>query len=255
MSTAVPTNLSLSWQLVRRNILYQRKAWVAPVTSLAEPLFYLAAAVWGFSFILGQSPLREYADFAGPALLAATVMNGAIVECTNNVFYRWRLAKLYDSVICTAMSAEMIVLGDLIYGTIRGATYGAAFLLVLAPVAGIAAGPAIILLITMLPVAWMFSAIGLSIVAHVTHWRQLQLIQLAIFAMFLLADTFVSLSNFGPWANAAAHLLPLTYANTLSRTVAMQQWPDALLQLSLIIVISAAASALAIRSIARKMTE
>ena len=94
--------LSLSWQLVLRNIAFQRTAWVALVTAFLDPALYFVAVVVGFGYIVDNSDPHAYAAFAGPALLAVSVMNGSIVECTNNVFYRPRQAKLYPAGLCPA---------------------------------------------------------------------------------------------------------------------------------------------------------
>lgn len=214
MLTASPY---LAWQLVRRNAIYQRRAWAAVVTALVEPAVYFAAVVLGLSRIVDEGDPESYIRFAGPALVAAIAMNGAVVECTNNVFFRWKQGKLYDSVLCTPLSGVDIGLGDLIFGTLRGWLYGTVLLVLLAAVTPVQL-PALLCAFLALPlISAMFSGLGLLIVGFVRGWRQLQLVQLAFFVMFLTANTFIDVSDRNVALRALAAVQPLTYANGLLR--------------------------------------
>ncbi len=247
--------LSLSWQLVLRNIAFQRTAWVALVSAFLEPAMYFTAVVVGFGHIVNNLDPRAYVAFAGPALLAVSVMNGSIVECTNNVFYRLRQARLYDTVICTAMSPGNVALGELIYGTLRGLVYGAIFLLLLYPFIAISLVATIACLAAAVPVGWMFAALGLSLVSRLTSWRQLQTVQLAVFVMFLVSDTFTDVTGHGEWFNVLVHLFPLTYANHLMRAIIAQDWSIAATQLSIVLGVAVVLTTIAITLISRELSD
>jgi lipooligosaccharide transport system permease protein len=245
---------SLAWQLVRRNALYQRRAWAAVVTALVEPAVYFAAVVLGLSQIVDSRDPRSYALFAGPALMAVCAMNGAVVECTNNVFFRWKQGRLYESVLCTPLSAGDIVLGDLLFGTLRGGFYGTAFLLLLTAVTGRGLLSVLCCVVAATLIAWMFAAIGLVLVTMVRSWRQLQYVHLAFFVMFLSANTFVDVADGSPALRALTSVMPLTYANGLARACSDLDWPGMLLYAGVVSAIALPASVLAIRRLSRLLS-
>lgn len=207
----------LAWQLVRRNAIYQRRAWAAVVTALVEPAMYFTAVVLGLSRIIDGSNPDVYIRFAGPALVASITMNGAVVECTNNVYFRWKQGKLYDSVLCTSLSGVDIGLGDLIFGILRGWLYGTVLLALLATVTSIPLLGLLCAFLALPLISAMFSALGLLLVGFVSSWRQLRFVQLAFFVMFLAAGTFVGVSGKNMVFQVAVAALPLTYANALMR--------------------------------------
>jgi lipooligosaccharide transport system permease protein len=243
----------LAWQLVCRNALYQRRAWAAVATAVVEPVIYFAAVVVGLSQIVDARDPKAYAMFAGPSLMAVTAMNGAIVECTNNVFFRWRQGRLYDSALCTPMSAGDIALGDLMFGTLRGWLYGTTFLVLLVIVTG--QGPLAVLcsVLAAALIAWMFAAIGLVIVTVIGTWRQLQYVHLSFFVMLMTANTFVDTTSRGTVLRILASVMPLTYASDLARACSRLDWSAIVLHTVIISVISVLASVLAIRRLSRKL--
>jgi lipooligosaccharide transport system permease protein len=251
----VTRHLLLSWQLVLRNIAFQRTAWVALVTAFLEPVFYFVAVVVGFGYVIGVSGPHDYVVFVGPALFAVSVMNGSIVECTNNVFYRLRQAKLHDTIICTEMSPVDVTLGELMYGTLRGVAYGAAFLLLLGPSVGVSLWTVIASLVAAVSIGWMFAAIGLTLVSRITKWRQLEGVQLAVFLMFLFSTTFVDTSGRNAVLDIVTYLFPLTYANELMRAVMAEQWLSAAFQLSIVVGLAAVFTVLAIRLMTRELSD
>lgn len=244
----------LAWQLVWRNATYQRRAWAAVVTALVEPLVYFAAVVLGLSQIIDAHDPAAYARFAGPALMAVSAMNGAVVECTNNVYFRWKQGRLYDSVLCTPLSAADIGLGDLMFGTLRGWFYGAVMLLLLALVTATSPLAVLCSFLAIPLIAWMFAALGLTIVSMIGSWRQLQFVHLGFFVMFLTANTFVDMSGSGVVLRTVAAVMPLTYASELARACSRLDTSSMALNAMVVVVVAVAASVVAIVRLSRKLT-
>ena len=84
--------------LVERNITAFRHGWIALVTGFAEPVFYLFSLGVGIGALVqtvttdGGARRCRYAAFVAPALLAASAMNGAVMDCTFNVFFKLKYA-------------------------------------------------------------------------------------------------------------------------------------------------------------------
>ena len=90
-----------SWRLVDRNYRAYVRNWIFFATGFLEPVLYL------FSIGVGVGKLLEtvefggqavtYAAFVAPGMLAASAMNGAILDSTFNIFFKLKFEKLYDA--------------------------------------------------------------------------------------------------------------------------------------------------------------
>src|SRR3978361_2429630 len=86
--------------MVRRNFLVYRKAWVVFLTGFAEPVLYLFSIgigvgqmIEGFTF---NGQVVTYAAFVAPGMLAASSMNGALLDATFGIFFKLRYDKVYE---------------------------------------------------------------------------------------------------------------------------------------------------------------
>ena len=77
---------------MQRNYIVYRKAWKLFITGFFEPFFYLLSIGIGvgqlidtFEFNGQQIP---YAEFVAPGMLAASALNGALIDATFNTFFK-----------------------------------------------------------------------------------------------------------------------------------------------------------------------
>ena len=96
--------------LVQRNYIVYRKAWKLFLTGFFEPFFYLLSIGIGvgqlidtFEFNGQQVP---YAEFVAPGMLAASALNGALIDATFNTFFKLRYLKLYDQMLATPLTTS-----------------------------------------------------------------------------------------------------------------------------------------------------
>ena len=124
-----------------------RRGWVMIVSGFFEPLFYLLSIRVGAGKLVGDlevgGRLVDYATFVAPALLAASAMNGAVIDSTINVFHKLRYAKTYDAVLATPMTPGDIALGEIAWALIRGVIYATVFAVVMVAL-GLADSPWIV---------------------------------------------------------------------------------------------------------------
>ena len=103
---------------------------------MAEPLLFLLSIGIGLSGLVG--PIRvgdesvPYATFVAPALLAASSMNGAMIDSIFNVFFKLRITHSYESVLATPLDTGDVALGELTWAVVRGVFYAATFLVIMA---------------------------------------------------------------------------------------------------------------------------
>src|SRR5918999_239161 len=90
-----------------------------------------ASALGPLGNLIGDIALEgralEYAAFVGPALLAASAMNGAFYDATN-VFWKLRYGKVYDAMLSTPISPKDVAVGETLWAVVGSLIYSAAFL-------------------------------------------------------------------------------------------------------------------------------
>jgi lipooligosaccharide transport system permease protein len=185
--------------LVSRNLLVARRSWILFVSGFFEPFFYLLSVGIGIGGLVGRvvpdsGPAVGYEQFVAPALLAASAMNGAIYDSLHNVYFKLRYAKLYDAVLATPLSPQDAAVGEIAWAVLRGATYSAAFLLVMLGLGLIGSPWALLALPAAVLVGFAFAAVGMALATFVRSWQDLDLVQLAILPLFLFSTTFYPLS-------------------------------------------------------------
>lgn len=199
--------------LVVRNYLAYRRAWPYFVSGFAEPVLYLFSIgvgvgklVPGFDYHGSQIP---YAVFVAPAMLAASAMNGAVMDSTYNVFFKLRFQKLYDQVLATPMRTFDVALGELTWAMLRGGIYAGVFLLVMLVMGLVQSWWALLIVPAALLIGFAFSGVGLALTTWMRSWQHFEFIQLAIMPMFLFSATFFPVQTYPGAIRWVVELTPL----------------------------------------------
>lgn len=200
--------------LIERNVLAYKSSWMVLFSGFFEPLFYLLSVGFGIGGMVGDIPGPggrpiPYALFVAPALLASSSMNGAITECTFNVFFKLRYQKMYDAILSTPMAPGDVALGEIGWAMIRSSLYGVGFFVVIA-VLGLLRSPWAILAIpaaTLLSFA--FSAVSMALTTWLRGWQDFDLIFLFVLPMFLFSGTFYPVSAYPEALRVFVTLTPL----------------------------------------------
>ncbi len=64
-------------------------------------------------------------------MLAASAINGALLDTTFNVFFKLRFEKLYDQMLATPLTTGDIARGEIAWAQLRGGAYAAVFVAVM----------------------------------------------------------------------------------------------------------------------------
>ena len=64
-------------------------------------------------------------------MLAASAMNGALLDSTFNFFFKLKYNKLFDQMLATPLTTTDVARGELTWSLLRGGIYSAGFLLVM----------------------------------------------------------------------------------------------------------------------------
>jgi len=220
----MPAGAGLARMLVERNVTSFRHGWIALVTGFAEPVFYLFSIGVGIGALVqtvrtdGGAEV-SYLAFVAPALLAASAMNGAVMDSTFNVFFKLRYARLYDSVLATPMGPRDIAVGEISWSLMRGAMYSAAFLLVALFAGAVQSWWALLALPAAVFIGFAFAAVGMFATTFMRSWVDFDYVTLAIQPMFLFSATFFPLATYPPSLQWLVQATPLYHGVALERAL------------------------------------
>ena len=212
-------------KLFERNVVVYRSAWFVLVSGLFEPLLYLGSVGVGFGQLVGTVSFdgRQvgYAEFVAPALLAASAMNGAIIDATFGVFHKLKHMKVYDAVLATPVGATDIAIGEVAWSLARGVIYSAAFLVAALLFGDIESWWAVLALPATLLIGLCFAGVGTAATTYMRSWQDFDLVQLAILPLFLFSATFYPLSTYPDGVAWLVELTPLYHGVALLRQLTL----------------------------------
>ena len=219
--------------LVLRNYLTYRTQWKLFVTGFLEPVFYL------FSIGIGVGKLIEgfelnghsipYAEFVAPGMLAASAFNGALLDSTFNVFFKLRYEKLYDQILATPLTTADIARGEIIWSQLRGASYSAAFLIVMWAMGLVHSWWAVLAFPATLLIGFAFAAVCMALTTYMTSWQDFDKITLVQLPLFLFSGTFFPITAFHGVLRWVVEATPLYRGVVLCRelTTGALSWASA----------------------------
>ena len=212
--------------LFERSVYLYRRQWLMIASGFLEPLFYLGAVGFGVGALVGSLPGPDgqpipYQVFVAPALLASSMMNGAITEVMFNAYGKLRWEKVYDAVLATPLGVGDIALGEISWAIFRGGLYAVGFVCVMA-ILGLLRSPLSLLSIPgALLEGFAFAAAGLAATTFVRGWQDFDLIQLVLQPLFLFSGTFFPLDLYPDALRIVVQLTPLYHAVALLRSLSL----------------------------------
>jgi lipooligosaccharide transport system permease protein len=210
---AVATGNVNAWVMVRRNFLVYRKAWVIFLTGFAEPVLYLFSIGVGVGQMIDgftvDGRLVPYAAFVAPGMLAASSMNGALLDSTFGIFFKLRYNRVYEGILATPMRATDIARGELVWSLARASFYSLAFLALMAALGLVSSWWAVLAWPATWLVGFAFAGAGMALTTYMKSWQDFEYIQLAIVPMFLFSATFFPVTAFDGALRWVVELTPL----------------------------------------------
>jgi lipooligosaccharide transport system permease protein len=220
----VPLPLGRAVHLIERNIVAYRRAWLVFISGVVEPLLFLFAMGIGLGGLVGEvtgptgEPVR-YVEFVAPALLAASAMNGAVMESTFNIFAKLRFSKIYTAVLASPLEPRDIAVGELTWSLLRGGIYAFTFLVVTAVLGVATSWWAVLALPAALVIGFGFAGVGLTATTFMSSWQDFDLIQMVLMPLFLFSATFYPLEVYPPTLQVVAQVSPLYHGVELTRNL------------------------------------
>lgn len=207
--------------LLQRNYIAYRSAWWIFVSGFLEPVFYLFSIgvgvgqlISGFEF---NGEVIPYADFVAPGMLAASAMNGSVLDATYNFFFKLKYNKLFDQMLATPLTTADIARGEFSWSLLRGGIYSAVFLLVMVAMGLVHSWWSVLAVPAALLIGAAFGAVGMALTTFMRSWQDFDYVTLGQLPLFLFSATFFPLSAFPDWLAAVVELTPLYRAVVLVR--------------------------------------
>lgn len=207
--------------LVYRNYLAYRRAWYIFATGFLEPVFYLfsigvgvGALVTGFEFNGQDIP---YAEFVAPGMLAASAMNGSLLDSTFNFFFKLKYNKLFDQMLATPLTTMDIARGELSWSLLRGGIYSAGFLLVMVAMGLVSSWWALLAVPAALLIGLAFGGVCMALTTWMRTWQDFEWVNLAVIPMFLFSATFFPVEAYPEAVRWVVEFTPLYRGVVLCR--------------------------------------
>jgi len=236
-----------SWAVIERSFrAWKRGNWITVFTGFFEPLFYLLAMGYGMSTLVGEvhgpgGVTMSYAAFIAPAMMATSAMNGAIYDSTWNVFFKMKIAKIYQGMLATSLGPLDVAVGEISMALFRGFVYALGFTGVIVALGLTSSWWAVAMIPVALLIALGFAAFGMAITSYFTKFQQMDLLSLALMPMFLFSATLVPLDVYPSFVQWCIMVLPLWHGVELMRQLSVGVFTSwAWLHLTYFVVLSLA---------------
>lgn len=215
------TAMLLGRYLVERNWMFFGRNIVLFLSGVVEPVLYLAAVGMGLGALIADVPTVggpvPYVAFVTPALLMNAAVTGAVMDATFNVYFKLKITRLYDGVLCTPLTPWSIVAGEIMWSMIRAVSYGGLFLLVAVAFGYVQSWWAVLAVPASALAGLGVAAVGLYGTTFMRSWQDFDFIQVALLPMFLLSATFFPLSVYPQWAQPIVQATPMYQAVAMGR--------------------------------------
>ena len=209
-------------RLMQRNFLVYKRIWLVIIAGFCEPVFYLLGVGVGLGDFVGEVTTEggislTYAAFVAPGLLAASAMNGAIIESTFPIFFKLHYNRTYDAVLATPMRVADIAVGEILWSQLRAGIYSGGFLALMYVIGLTDTLWATGAILGAFLVGFTFSAAGFAAVTFMRTWHDFDMIQLVILPLFLFSGTFYPLSVYPSYLQPIMQISPLYHGTELLR--------------------------------------
>ena len=200
--------------------------WAVIATGFFEPVLYLLAMGVGMGALVGTVPGPDgrpipYTMYIAPALLATSSMNGAIYDSVNNVFFKLKYSRVYESMLATALGPMDVALGEIFMALFRGLLYAIGFLGVISIMGLVTSWWALAMLPVALLIALGFASLGMAVTSFMKGFQQLDLVPFVLLPMFLFSATLYPIAVYPGWIQTIIMALPLWHGVELMRQLSV----------------------------------
>ncbi len=210
--------------------VYTQHLFSNALPPFVEPLIFLAGIGLGLGKYITQSMEGlEYIEYLGTGLLVTTAMFTSAFECSFGTFIRLEFHKVYDGMLAAPVTAENLIVGEIIWAGTKGLFFSFAVLCILT-IFGITKLPYSLLApFVGFLTALMFASLSLLITSFVQTINHFNFYFTGFISpMFFFSGVVFPISNLPKFIQPIAEIIPLTHSVRLVRAVCSNRYPAAL---------------------------
>jgi len=209
--------------------------------TVVEPLFYLTAFGLGMGVFVQDIAGMTYLEFLAPGMVTLSAMYAATFECSYGTFVRIHHQKTFLALLAGPVTARDVILGEMLYGTLKSALFGTVILAVVAALGQVRSPMALAIPLVLAVQGMVFAALAMWYTAYIAKIDYLNYyITLAILPFFLFGGLFFPVDPLPAWVKTANYINPLYHSVEVCRALALgRAGADQLLNVGLLALIGA----------------
>jgi lipooligosaccharide transport system permease protein len=203
----------------RRNFFVWKKLAIGSLLgNLADPMIYLFGLGYGLGRLMPQINGISYISFLGSGMVCAATMNAASFEALYSTFSRMHDQRTWEAIMCTPLTLEDVMFGELLWAASKAMLSGTAILIVIFAL-GIVTSPMILVALPVIFLAGLtFATLGLIATMIASSYDFFMFyFTLFITPMTLLSGVFFPLDQMPSSVQVVANWLPLTHMVAIVR--------------------------------------
>jgi lipooligosaccharide transport system permease protein len=185
-----------------------------------EPLIFLAGIGLGLGTYIDKMDGVPYIEYLGAGLLVTAAMWTAAFECSYGTFIRLEFEKVYDGMLAAPLTAENLIVGEIIWAGTKGLFFSFAVLCILTLFNIVQLPNSLITPLIGFFTGVMFGTLSLLVTSFVKTINHFNFYMTGLISpMFFFSGVVFPTSKLPPFAQPIAELLPLTHSVRLVRAV------------------------------------
>lgn len=221
-----------------------------------EPLIFLAGIGLGLgNYITDSIEGLTYIKFLGMGLLVTTAMFTSAFECSFGTFIRLEFHKVYDGMLAAPVTAENLIVGEMLWAASKGAFFSLSVLIILSIFGIVSITDAYLAPFIGFLTALMFACLSLLITSFVKTINHFNFYFTGFISpMFFFSGVVFPISNLPAKLQPFAEAVPLTHSVRLVRAICTDNYRWALgWDLLYIVVFIAVVGFLAVKRLKKRL--
>ncbi len=212
-------------RVLNRHLRVFGRTWQhSAMFNVIEPLLYLAAFGFGIGALVQDIEGMSYLEFLAPGMVTLSAMYAATFECSYGTFVRLQYQKTFLAMLAGPVTARDVILGEMLYGTLKSALFGTVILAVVAALGLIRSPQALAIPLLLALQGAVFAALAMWYTAYISNIDYLNYyVTLAVLPFFLFGGLYFPVSTLPAWVQAANYLNPLFHSVEVCRALALGQ--------------------------------
>jgi len=211
--------------------VYTRNLLSNGLPPFLEPLIFLAGIGLGLGkYITEPMGGMKYIEYLGSGLLVTSAMYTAAFECSYGTFLRLEFEKVYDGMLAAPMTANNLIVGEILWAGSKGFFFSFAVLCILVAFKIITLPYGLLAPFVGFLTGVMFSTISLFVTSFVKTINHFSFYFTGFLSpMFFFSGVVFPVENLPAFVRPLAEIVPLTHAVRLVRAVCINDYRPILL--------------------------